>query len=564
MINFQFRDLNTSLGRWLEQDPAGYVDGANVYQLEGSSPSDHLDGHGLSWGSFWSGVADGLETGIEAGVVLGALAIAAPAIGGALAVAGAVYAGVALGEAIAGQDLSGNQLNDYQRGNLVGNVVGGFVGGAAVGAGGPGEGGGEGPGEGPGGEGGDGQGGEPDGGEPESDDGEDDETPGNQSGPTETSPEGGDSSDPNGGEDSNPGDGDGGDNGGGENSDDPNGGNQDPDNGDPDNGNQNPDNGDPDNGDNGAPQDNGDSNGDSQCNNDNGNCFIAGTKVRLGGGILTAIETIRIGQRVSAYADERVGPSVDPEKYRVIRLQLVQEGREIMISYLRPAKILDGLSPGDTIQIDLMELEARGRARILGIDPCPEIESGPGQLVTAVLESDGIHLTRLKLAGFDQPIGTTSNHPIYSENRMAFVPLSQLHEGDRVRTRSGSTTIESIKPMPGRHRVYNMEIGSVHQYYVGDALLLVHNSCNGTTQNQTTPWNIQDGAVSKFQSGDHTYFENPADGTWWSKDTAGHGGSGFKVYQATAKGLRWIADADGFGNYIIGKHKGPTGVFIPW
>jgi RHS repeat-associated protein len=36
------------LGRFLQQDPAGYVDGANLYQYVGSGPVDHVDPSGLT------------------------------------------------------------------------------------------------------------------------------------------------------------------------------------------------------------------------------------------------------------------------------------------------------------------------------------------------------------------------------------------------------------------------------------------------------------------------------------------------------------------------------------
>ena len=53
-------------------------------------------------------------------------------------------------------------------------------------------------------------------------------------------------------------------------------------------------------------------------------------------------------------------------------------------------------------------------------------------------------------------------------------------------------------------------------------------------------------------------------GLWWSRDTAGHGGSVWKVFKEEAGGLRHIEDADVYGDYIVGKHKGPVGEFIPW
>ncbi len=52
-------------------------------------------------------------------------------------------------------------------------------------------------------------------------------------------------------------------------------------------------------------------------------------------------------------------------------------------------------------------------------------------------------------------------------------------------------------------------------------------------------------------------------GTWWSRDTAGHGGSAWKVYKETSPGkLDWIADADAQGNFISGKWKSEVGKSI--
>lgn len=50
---------------------------------------------------------------------------------------------------------------------------------------------------------------------------------------------------------------------------------------------------------------------------------------------------------------------------------------------------------------------------------------------------------------------------------------------------------------------------------------------------------------------------------YWLDDLAGHGTNGsfsFKVFRKTGKYLEWYADADLYGNFITGKHKGPTGL----
>lgn len=61
-----------------------------------------------------------------------------------------------------------------------------------------------------------------------------------------------------------------------------------------------------------------------------------------------------------------------------------------------------------------------------------------------------------------------------------------------------------------------------------------------------------------------TFHKSKSDGLWWSKDKAGHGGSAWKVFEETADGLKWKADADQFGDFIKGKHKSDVGTLIPW
>ncbi len=59
-------------------------------------------------------------------------------------------------------------------------------------------------------------------------------------------------------------------------------------------------------------------------------------------------------------------------------------------------------------------------------------------------------------------------------------------------------------------------------------------------------------------------YKSKSDGLWWAVDKSGHGGSKFKVFKERSTGLEWFKDADEFGNFIDDKHKGPTGLFIPW
>jgi RHS repeat-associated protein len=42
------RDYSPSLGRWMEQDPAQFINGANTYQFVDSSPVGNVDAEGLA------------------------------------------------------------------------------------------------------------------------------------------------------------------------------------------------------------------------------------------------------------------------------------------------------------------------------------------------------------------------------------------------------------------------------------------------------------------------------------------------------------------------------------
>jgi hypothetical protein len=57
-------------------------------------------------------------------------------------------------------------------------------------------------------------------------------------------------------------------------------------------------------------------------------------------------------------------------------------------------------------------------------------------------------------------------------------------------------------------------------------------------------------------------FYKHSDGTWWSKDLDGHGGSAWKVFKEKNGKLEWFKDADKYGDYIEGKHKSDVGKVI--
>jgi len=174
----------------------------------------------------------------------------------------------------------------------------------------------------------------------------------------------------------------------------------------------------------------------------------------------------------------------------------------VAIDLLRPLEWLEkqGAKVGGRVYLDLQELGAKGWAEVLEIGPCPEIVPGPGSVVTATFAHQPtseildvtISVARQSTGGLtlDQPssqdtslaseiIGVTANHPFWSVDHQAFVPVGLLEPGTRVKTHLDQIqTIVSLHPRPGPpEKVYNLEVHSEHVYYVGQSSVLVHNAC---------------------------------------------------------------------------------------
>ena len=80
-------------------------------------------------------------------------------------------------------------------------------------------------------------------------------------------------------------------------------------------------------------------------------------------------------------------------------------------------------------------------------------------------------------------------------------------------------------------------------------------------------WKLTAEGATKIMKGGPfktTFYKSASDELWWTADVTGHGGSAFKVYVETKKGLEWVWDADRYGDKMPNKWKGATGRFIPW
>ena len=170
-----------------------------------------------------------------------------------------------------------------------------------------------------------------------------------------------------------------------------------------------------------------------------------------------------------------------------------------------------------------------------------------------------LNVTLVNPEGEEELLGVTAEHPFWVEGQ-GWVDAGKLREGHIISSVDGDAlTVNSIVPDEQLHDTYNFEVADYHTYFVGEQGAWVHNQCRGLWRisKEGTERVAEHGKFGKF-------YKSKSDGLWWSKDNAGHGGSAWKVFKESKSGLEWHRDADKFGNFIVGKHKGDTGMSIPW
>jgi hypothetical protein len=212
-----------------------------------------------------------------------------------------------------------------------------------------------------------------------------------------------------------------------------------------------------------------------------GNCFAAGTAIHRGASGTTAIEQVRLGQRVRtdlACGESLADTTIDPASWRVIRLRWEDPEGWVEADLLRGPDWFGQLGAaqvGDTIELNLPEMGCEGQASIVAIEPCPELELGSGRLVTGLFRHSAGQLYDLSLDGSGDPIGITALHPVWSVDARAWISASELVAGARLTGLTGEAILRTMLPRD-IEPVYNIEVDADHCYRVGEQGLLVHNA----------------------------------------------------------------------------------------
>jgi hypothetical protein len=167
--------------------------------------------------------------------------------------------------------------------------------------------------------------------------------------------------------------------------------------------------------------------------------------------------------------------------WRVIELSLPVPGDTsgtIQLELLRPPEWLEATqaSPGRQMYLVLDELGIRAHARVVSIRGPPIIRLGPGRVVLSTMTRVSEGLLELYLDDDPTPLVVTSGHPLHSADVGTWVNAGALRPGDRLTTATGSAVVRSVTKRAGPERVFNLEVATEHEYYVGPASVLAHNT----------------------------------------------------------------------------------------
>lgn len=194
-----------------------------------------------------------------------------------------------------------------------------------------------------------------------------------------------------------------------------------------------------------------------------------------------AIEDVRVGDRVLTDGEE--GPAEgerEPEDSRVVRLWMPDpEGTAegVTLELLCPAAWVGeaGAAPGARVPIDLEELRLSGTAEVTSVRTVPPPGPGSGRLVRMTVDRPNNNLWELRFEGTAVALRLTGTHRLYAVDREGWAAASGLLPGERLAASGGTWTVASVRRLPGRHRVYNLEVDTDHVYLVSPLAILSHN-----------------------------------------------------------------------------------------
>ncbi|WP_032113526.1 VENN motif pre-toxin domain-containing protein [Candidatus Paracaedibacter symbiosus] len=174
-------------------------------------------------------------------------------------------------------------------------------------------------------------------------------------------------------------------------------------------------------------------------------------------------------------------------------------------------------------------------------------------------------------AGVLTALGLNELATSFQENDDSSIVATDAHP-EEARWEDESITTEEarsrplITPTPERMPTLGGYEGASSDVRTRDEGYTAHHGPNTSilTSEKQKEFSLSKEAIAKVYKHDcfGKFYKNKEDGYYYTKDQAKHGGSTWKVYKETGRGLEWRYDLDQFGEKMD-KHKGDTGKFIP-
>ncbi len=182
---------------------------------------------------------------------------------------------------------------------------------------------------------------------------------------------------------------------------------------------------------------------------------------------------------------------ITPYTWKVVQLRMTEADGSILNAQLRRPnwwiKHHGADRIGNMVRLSIHEMAIEGMAEVINI--------GANQIDTRVksFDDDGNYTFRPVTGWFErvsadtwdytfsngEVIGSTPNHPFFSEDRQDYVAIGEMKIEERIKVKGEQTAklVSKTKRATEGEKVYNLEIYRDHNFHVGEEGLLVHNSC---------------------------------------------------------------------------------------
>jgi len=216
-------------------------------------------------------------------------------------------------------------------------------------------------------------------------------------------------------------------------------------------------------------------------------CFEEGTLVVMADGTMMPIERLQLTDNVMSRSDSQgldfseTVPCDANEPWFEVWLRACKAPDSVVdIRLLRPQCWVQSTNAIQGCELDLTspELGIEGSAEVVAVRTFNgglPVEVKPG-VITGLFKTANANTVEVRIAGIDEPIRATPDHPFWSISRENWIAASKLQPDEALLVRNGEARVKGVVLCDSKNIVYNIEVHIDHNYFVSPLGLWVHNS----------------------------------------------------------------------------------------